>query len=50
MTRIAAGGCHIGGEYRTVLVKEKLVSQEINDLGCAEANLDGQPSGYTQLM
>jgi hypothetical protein len=30
--------------------REKLASKEINDLGCAEADVDGQPSGYTQLM
>jgi hypothetical protein len=29
---------------------KKLASKEINDLGCAEAELDRQPNGYTQLM
>jgi hypothetical protein len=43
-------GCHINGEYCPVLVKKKLAPKEINDLGCAEADLDGQPNGNTQLM
>jgi acetyl esterase/lipase len=29
---------------------KKFATREINDLGCAEADLDGQPNGYTQLM
>jgi hypothetical protein len=29
---------------------KKLAQREINDLGCAEADLYGQPNGYTQLM
>jgi hypothetical protein len=30
--------------------RKKLAPKEINDLGCAEADLDGQPNGNTQLM
>jgi len=41
------GGCHINGEYCRVLVKQKLAPREINDLGCVEADLEGQPNGYT---
>jgi hypothetical protein len=41
---------HINGECCPVLVNEKLAPREINDLGRAEAELDGQPYGYTQLM
>jgi hypothetical protein len=29
---------------------KKLAQRKINDLGCAEADFDGQPNGYTQLM
>jgi hypothetical protein len=48
--RVASGDVTLTANTALYSSRNEFCSKEINDLGCAEADLDGQRNGYTQLM